>query len=393
MTVNTSAATPTRLLIVQPYIPAYRVPLFREMRKLLTEHGIEMSIAAGAPAGAQVSRGDDETPAHSDFLLDEKRIKFAGRQLLYRNLSNAMKSCEPDLVVVEQAIKNVENWSLTIRPRQARHPRVAMWGQGRSYSTQQSALEVRAKRWLTRRVDWFFAYTQSGADYVVETGFPPGRVTVLNNSTDTTALKRDLLRVTADEVSFYQAKHGLTPGRTALFIGGVDERKGIRFLIEAAVLVARELPGFKLLIAGSGDLAAMVAREQANGAPIAYLSRVEGETKALAMAASDIMMVPEWVGLVAVDAIAAGLPLVTTHHYSHSPEIEYLRHGSTALFTEHDVASYASGVCAALTQRAKLFDFQESAVGGYLSTEAMAARFTEGIMMWLHSAAELEQDA
>ena len=39
----------TRLLIVQPYVPSYRVPLFDGMRKTLGEAGIEMAVAAGMP--------------------------------------------------------------------------------------------------------------------------------------------------------------------------------------------------------------------------------------------------------------------------------------------------------------------------------------------------------
>ncbi|BBO68083.1 hypothetical protein DSCA_20130 [Desulfosarcina alkanivorans] len=40
---------------------------------------------------------------------------------------------------------------------------------------------------------------------------------------------------------------------TILFFGRMEKYKGLKFLIEACILVEREIPGFKVLIAGDGD--------------------------------------------------------------------------------------------------------------------------------------------
>lgn len=376
---------PNRLLIVQPYIPAYRVPLFAAMKAGLARYGIEMAVAAAHAGGADHSRGDDVTASSADFVLDERRMSVGPKSLLVRQVGPVIESFRPGFVIVEQAIKNAESWPLLLASGRRRdRPAVAMWGQGRSYSTSQSAVAARAKQWLTRRADWFFAYTQAGADYIVANGFTPSRTTVLWNSTDTAALRSDVESLSASDVEAYRAFHGLAAGRTALFLGGIDARKGIPFLLAAAREVAGRLQGFTLLIGGSGEMADDVVREQAAGGPVRYLGRVDGRDRALALAAADVLMLPEWVGLVAVDALATGMPIVTTRHPSHSPEVEYLADGQTAVFSDHEVGSYAFAVAGLLDDRERREQMSHRCqrASEQLSIEHMADNFVGGICRW-----------
>ena len=375
---------PNRLLIVQPYVPAYRVPLFAQMKAKLARHGVEMAVAAAHAGGADTSRGDDTTASSADFVLDERRVSVGPKSLLVRQLDPVIDSFRPGFVIVEQAIKNTESWPLLLAQGRRNRPAVAMWGQGRSYSTYQSAIEARAKQWLTRRADWFFAYTQAGADYVVARGLSRARTTVLWNSTDTTALRSDIESLSLPDIEAYRMSYNLTAGRTALFLGGVDARKGIQFLLAAARQVAERLPGFTLLIGGSGEMVDDVVREQATGGPVRYLGRVDGRDKALALAAADMLMVPEWVGLVAVDALATGTPIITTRHPSHSPEAEYLQDGRSAVFADHTVEGYAAAVAGILGDKEgrerMRRECQEAAKS--LSIEQMAHNFVRGVVAW-----------
>ena len=373
-----------RLLIIQPYVPDYRVPLFAALSENLAEAGFELALAAAVASGDRSHRGDDATALVADYLLTERVARVGGRSLLLRSIGSAMKTYRPNFVIVEQAIKNLEAWPLILRSSMGGQPRVAMWGQGRSYSTSQSEVEARAKSWLTRRSDWFFAYTEAGAGHVVSEGFPPERVTILKNATNTTALRQDLSEVTRSDVAAFACEHGLTLGKTALFMGGVDEHKGIRFLLDAARDVGERVSDFRLLVAGSGALSGAVREAEEEGAPVVALGRVTHRVKALAMASADIMMVPEWVGLVAVDALAGGVPVVTTRHPSHSPEFEYLTEGLTAVVTAHDIEAYARAAERLLLDplRRSEMTFAALQVSESLSIELMAKDFAEGIKCW-----------
>lgn len=373
-----------RLLIVQPYIPAYRVPLFAHLRARLAEEGIDLRLAAGRPQGAAAQRADDASTA-ADALLRESRWAVAGRTLNIRHLGEHLRTLQPDLVIIEQAVKNIEAYPMLARQAVGRGPRVAMWGQGRTFSTSQGALARRLKDVLTRRSDWFFAYTQEGADYVQALGFDGSRITVLLNSTDTAALRSDLQAVTDEQLAQFRSRHDLVPGATAVFLGGVDESKGISFLVEASRRIAQRVPGFRLVIGGEGTSGGWVRECQAAGDPVIALGRVEGHVRALALLSADVMLIPQWVGLVAVDALAAGVPIVTTQHDSHSPEFSYLVDGVNAVVTSHEIERYCESISDLLVDPARRLALANRGRRDSepYSIEAMAARFTAGIRLWL----------
>ncbi len=378
----------TRLLIAQPYVPEYRVPFFEGLRDRLASQGTELVLAAPRLFGAADLRGDDRSLDAADVLLEETVLQVGGRRLHARNLGSAIRRWSPDLVIVEQAIKNLEAYPLLLRRLLRSGPRVAMWGQGRTFSTPQPNTEAAFKQWLTQRCDWFFAYTDEGAKFVSTNGFAPSRITVVRNTIDTSSLSEALEAPRDADVAMYREQFGLSEGRIALFIGGVDDRKGIPFLIDAARRVESRLPGFRLLLAGSGEAVDEVRAAEASGAPIRYLGRVEGEGKAMALRACDLLMIPRWVGLVAVDSLVAGRPIVTTKHSSHSPEFGYLRDGANAVVTEDDVDQYAAAVVALLGDRPRLMAVQESARADSAdySLDQMIDNFASGVAQWLRTA-------
>jgi glycosyltransferase involved in cell wall biosynthesis len=375
----------SRLLIIQPYIPAYRVPFFHGLRTELADSGIDMRLIAGRPQGAAALRGDEAGGEILDGYVDQRTLSFAGRSLNLRSVGEAVRSYRPDRIIVEQAVKNLEAYPLLVRRLLGRGARVGMWGQGRTFSTTQSKAASAVKDRLTRRSDWFFSYTQEGADYVVDHGYDPRRVTILNNTIDTDELSRDLQNVSEGEVASFRRENGLTVGQTGIFMGGVDPEKGIDFLLTAASRVRETMPGFRLLVAGAGGSADHVRRMQSSGGPVVYLGRVEGAAKALALRAADIMAIPQWVGLVAVDSLVAGRPIVTTRHSSHSPEFGYLTDGGNAIVCDHDVASYASAVVSALRDTVSLAEMQRQAISDsqQYSLPAMVGRFAGGVRDWM----------
>ena len=373
-----------RLLIIQPYVPSYRVPLFRNMKELLSGFGVELAIAAPLASGHDSSRNDDETAIFADFVLESHQVKIGKKSFFKKDLHHVLNFFDPNMVIVEQAIKNLETWSLATRPKYRNIPKVAMWGQGRSYSTAQSNVEAEMKQWLTKRMDWFFSYTQSGAQHVIEHGFPKNQVTFLNNSTDTFSLQKAISLISAKNLESYLQSHGLTRGAVGLFLGGIDERKGVPFLLEAAQEIVKSCPEFKLLVVGDGSLAGEVRGLQERGGPVVYLGRVDGNQKAIALCAADLLLIPEWVGLVAVDSLAAHVPIVTTAHPSHSPEAEYLTKGKNVLCVEHNVRVFADSVTRLLGDRTELERLSGNCeiLEYELSIESMADRFVTGIKAW-----------
>lgn len=346
-----------------------------------------MKLAVAGAQSGDIERADDLSGDIADYLVQNKIRRLGSRVFLSRDLGSPLSDFRPDMVIVEQAIKNLESWPLILRSGKRGRPSVAMWGQGRSYSTSQSKAEAAVKQWLTRKSDWFFSYTQAGADHVTENGFPLDRITVLHNSTDTRALQLELTKITPSELLKFREMHNLHLGKTAVYIGGLDDRKGIRFLLEAAQRISQKLPDFKLLIGGSGELEGLVQSHQKEGGPIVYLGRVEDREKALALSASTLLLIPVWVGLVAVDSLAARVPIVTTFHPSHSPEFDYLVNQVTAIIVQHDVEIYSQAVVQLLSDPLRVERISKNCEIGQngLSIESMASNFVSGITAWKDS--------
>ncbi|WP_406170459.1 glycosyltransferase family 4 protein [Streptomyces sp. NBC_00996] len=250
-------------------------------------------------------------------------------------------------------------------------------------------LEARIKDGLTRQGNWFFAYTEGGADHLALRGFPRSRITVVRNSVDTRALTQAgdrACRPGTEEHAQAEAlrqRHGLTPHRTALFLGGLDAPKRISFLLDCAVRIARELPGFRLLVAGEGmDRDLVDAAANRPGSPVVPLGRVTGARTAVLGAVSDIMLMPGRVGLCAVDSFALHTPIVTTDWPWHAPEFEYLAHGHNALVVPDCPSAYSAAVAALLRDGDRLAALRAACTqsAAEYTVEGMAERFCDGVM-------------
>jgi glycosyltransferase involved in cell wall biosynthesis len=361
--------------VVQPYLPHYRVPLFERLAGDLAERGIGLTVAHGHPTGAMAGRGDSSRLPGS-VQLDQRVFRVAGRELMWRRISEL--AYRSDVLVCEQALRNLEPYRWLARRG---GPAVAFFGHGRTYTRKAGSLARTAKSLVTRRADWFFAYTEQGARYIARRGFPADRITVVNNAIDTTSLATAVDAVTEEELAAFRRTHGLTSGRTALYVGGLDRAKRIPFLLAAATYTARRLPGFRLLVAGDGEERGRVRAVEAAQGCVVYLGRLSGQAKALAGAASDVLMLPGLVGLAAVDSFALRTPLVTSPDAHHAPEFGYLMHGRNALIVPGDAAAYGESVAGLLLRPGRLAALREACRqdAGRYTVEGMSDRFTQGL--------------
>jgi glycosyltransferase-like protein len=109
-------------------------------------------------------------------------------------------------------------------------------------------------------------------------------------------------------------------GRYVLAVGGIEPRKGSIDLLEAYALLRRELPDLRLVIAGGETLfdyrhyrAAWEDRARDLGVEPVVLGPVQHEELPALVAAADAFAFPsvkEGFGLAAMEALAAGVPVV-----------------------------------------------------------------------------------
>jgi glycosyltransferase involved in cell wall biosynthesis len=332
-----------RVTFVQPYVPDYRVPFFEALAAELAKAQIELQVAHGHPLGTQGARGDARSGRWSR-PTSQWSFRIAGKRLFWRPVIRLARSSA--VVVQELGSTNLVTYALAIDPR----VRLMLWGHGKAYVTPPNRLDTWLERWQINRARHVFVYTGSGAAYLAAQGVPLHKITVVHNSTDTEALRSAHSRITAQEVERFRVDHHLGEGPVGLFVGALDDSKLIPLLLDAAALVHQVKPSFRLLVAGSGPLGSLVDDRARQSDHIVRVPRTEspGELALLGRLAH-ALLVPGRVGLIAADALALDLTVITTDFPFHAPEREYLS-GDRVRTSPANPRSYADTVLAFLAR-------------------------------------------
>lgn len=366
-----------KVAIVHPWFPQYRKPFFDELISIAASEGIHVDVFHGSPPPEWAMRGDS---VEEDYAvpLPTRFIGVGARSLVLKSPVPLWRSGPYDLIVLEQAVRNLESYLFLLRNQGAN---IAFWGHGRTYTTRVGKLQEKIKLWLTRRGTWFFAYTEGGAASVISAGYPANRVTVVQNSVDTKRLRQAIVKVNDATLDAFSRRHNLC-GKTGLFIGGLDSSKRLDFLLSSGELASALDPQFRLLVAGSGSCTRLIEEAAKTRSWLSYLGPLFGDDKATAIAASEVLLMPGRVGLVAVDSFAAGRPIITTQWEWHAPEFEYLTRGHDAVITENDEKIYAQAIVRVLNDASELIRLQENALNSAskYTVARMASNFLQGLL-------------
>lgn len=147
---------------------------------------------------------------------------------------------------------------------------------------------------------------------------------------------------------------GVGDGPTAVYIGALDESKGLRLLFDAGAEIAETIPAFRIVICGDGPLRKEVEDRASRTTWLRYAGRVTGREKVAVAACARLMIVPARIGLVAVDSLALALPLVTTTESGHGPEYEFLEPGKTVVVAPGGARELAAAVVELLRDEERL---------------------------------------
>jgi len=115
---------------------------------------------------------------------------------------------------------------------------------------------------------------------------------------------------------------GLDGKVVALFVGGLEARKNLAFLLDTWVEVTRERPDVRLVVAGSGPHLARLQRQARRlglERHVLFTGHLPEEDKVAYYRAADLLVFPslmEGFGLVVVEAMSCGLPAIISNRGS-----------------------------------------------------------------------------
>lgn len=144
-------------------------------------------------------------------------------------------------------------------------------------------------------VDQFLALTEFGRQQFIAGGLPPERIAIKSNSVSDPGPRN----------------HPPSASRTVVFVGRLSEEKGVDTLLDAWKAKKRELD---LVVVGTGPLDTQL--RQRAPASVRFLGAQSADSVAALMLSARALVFPsigfEGQGLVALEAAAAGLPVIVS---------------------------------------------------------------------------------
>ncbi|MSR05504.1 MAG: glycosyltransferase family 1 protein [Gemmatimonadetes bacterium] len=173
-------------------------------------------------------------------------------------------------------------------------------------------------RYIYRHADAVVTYGEHVRRYLLSLGIPAGRVFVAPHAVDNAAYGRAVPPGERDEL---RARHGLGDRRIVLYVGRLEESKGIGYLLEAFANLT--VKGLVLVLVGQGAerpaLEARVAELQVADR-VVFTGYVSPEDTVRFFSMAEVMVLPSvsgragsepW-GLVVNEAMNQGVPVIAT---------------------------------------------------------------------------------
>lgn len=154
------------------------------------------------------------------------------------------------------------------------------------------------------------------------------------------------------------------PGKALVFLGRVDEpRKGLAILLEAFPKVREVFPNLRLLIAGPGDPEELIDEVPLmHRNAIVHLGKISNDEKPDVFASGSVYVAPntggESFGIVLLEAMASGVPVVASNLHAFERVLDYGKCGIT--FKNEDSDDLARVLIELLADDAKLYEIKNA---------------------------------
>jgi phosphatidylinositol alpha-mannosyltransferase len=188
-------------------------------------------------------------------------------------------------------------------------------------------------RSVLKYLDVLTAVSESAAEYVGALTDAP--ITIIPNGIDLKVYKRQSTRSPAASPSL----------RTILYIGRLERRKGVKYLLQAYEQLCRQTDDVSLIIAGDGPerekLELFVDERDLRN--VSFLGYISHEDKLRLLNEADLFCSPavygESFGIVLLEAMAAGLVTVAANNSGYSAVMQDL--GAVSIVNPHDTLEFA----------------------------------------------------
>ncbi len=180
-------------------------------------------------------------------------------------------------------------------------------------------------KFLIRNSDSFIAYGTRAKEYLIHLGAKQDKIFIGWNTVDNSFFEANS-KITAKEKDALKKKLGIKKRLVLLYVGQLIRRKGVYDLLEAYSLLKKETDDVALLIVGSGMEEKDLRRkcDQEGIKDVVFAGFLEYSQLPEYFGISDLFILPSYEevwGLVINEAMACGLPVITTEKVGASADL------------------------------------------------------------------------
>lgn len=351
-----------RVVVQQPSLAKYRVPVFRE---LASRTGIDFELLYGDLEG--IPNVNAEGFRSELVALGQHRL--LGSEVLWHTAQGrAVSKKSADVAVL---VWNVRYLSLipALLKAKVTGVKTILWGHGYSKN------ESKARRFIRQRVarlaNALLFYNYQAREQYREEGFADDRLHVALNALDQAPIQaaRQYWLDRPDDLITFQVENGLNQSPTVLYVSRFESGNRVGLLIEATAKLIQDHPKLSVILIGKENAEQSrlkrLAVDLGVDGNVRFLGAIYEEQQLAAwFLSSDVFCYPANIGLSLLHAFGYGLPVVTGDEIaSHNPEIAALRNGENG-------AVFAHGDSTALAETLRRF-FTDTSYKQQLSEQAL----------------------
>ncbi|QDS97526.1 glycosyltransferase family 4 protein [Adhaeretor mobilis] len=324
----------TRVVMQQPSLAKYRVPVFRE---LAGRDGIDFELLYGDLDGIPNVAAE----GFRSELVPLGQYRVLGTELLWHTAQgSAVSRKRADVAIL---VWNVRYLSLVPALLKAKFSGVKTILWGHAYSKQESPVRKFIRQRVAQLADALLFYNQQAATQFRSEGWPEERMFVALNSLDQAPIIKAKAHWAAqpEQLEEFRLQHGLAEGPVLLYVSRFDPANRADLLIAATAQLQKEFPSLRVVLIGKENEERRRLEELVRQAGLEQHVQFPGaiydeQLVAPWFLSADAFCYPANIGLSLLHAMGYGLPVVTGDDIaSHNPEIEALQDGVNGLLFQH----------------------------------------------------------
>lgn len=389
--ISNSSSTPTlppkpiRVALLQPALPKYRLPIFRELSSR-PEIDLQLFYASDEPVKNVEPVGIRATQISSQVIC--KRPRLLWRQTHFDVI-------DPSRFDVVIAGWNTRYLSLVPALLYAKYKKIPfiLWGHG--YSKQETFARRFFRDWVGNLAAALMFYGHSGRKRFVERHGNEGRTFVALNTLDQSEIQNARKKILSEPgfLDQFKRENDLTQGPVLLFVSRLVHDNRTDLLLAAAKDLIPSFPKLRIVIIGAGEMEQKLralAQELGVDKHTIFTGAIFEEEKiAPWFLSSSLFVYPSNVGLSLLHSMGYSLPVITTDNTSTwAPEVDALKPWLNGMTFRHNNAQDLAAVIKYLLSNPERLQMMRESAFRTATVEHTLQGMVDAIMSAIHYAYE-----